>query len=471
MKEKLKNKKVIAGIITGIAIVVILVVFIFMNQSSLKLKNKEVTIEYGQQMSIDPKDYLDEDENIINKTTASIKEDVALEQGKDYYPVGEYTLVLTCDKESTEVKIIVRDTTAPEFKDFKDTIETVKDVKPEYAKLYLAEDLSKTEIIVDDSTVKYDTVGEYKATVKAVDEYKNDTSKEITVKVTEPTIKLDKSTSSLYVKETVVLKAEIIGKDKKAIFKSSNADIASVDENGKVTAKKKGTATITASANGKETSCKVTVKNAPSGAKTTTKKDSHGNSVTVVTPPKNNPSVNNSDYVKIKDYIPSLYIDLRYATSNNFTGQIIYDFNDAYLRYGTVKKLAKVQNELLSKGYSLKIWDAYRPFSAQKKLWNVVNDPRYVANPSKGPKSHNLGGTVDITIVKKNGSNIPMPTEFDDFSKKADRNYSDISDKEAINNVKLLENTMYKYGFTGYKNEWWDYSDTVSYSYVDFQPK
>ena len=281
--QSFANKKVIAGIIAGIVIIVVLVVF--MNQSSLKVKSKEVIVEYGQQLSLDPKDYLDEDEKIINKTTASIKEDVALEQGKDYYPVGEYTLVLTCDKESTEVKIIVKDTTAPEFKDFKDTVETVKDVKQEYAKLYTVEDLSKTEITVDDTNVKYDTVGEYKATIKATDTSKNETSKEITVKITEPTIKLDKTSANLYVKETVVLKAEIKGKEDKATFKSSNSNIASVDKDGKVTAKKKGTATITASANGKETSCKVTVKNAPSGAKTTTKKDSHGNSVTVVTPP------------------------------------------------------------------------------------------------------------------------------------------------------------------------------------------
>ena len=269
MKDKLKNKKVIAGIIAGIAIVVVLVVFVFINQSSLKVKSKEVTIEYGQQLSIDPKDYLDEDEKIINKTTASVKEDVAME-GKDYYPVGEYTLVLVCDKESTEVKIIVKDTTAPIFKDFKDTVETVKDVKPEYTKLYAADDLSQIEITVADENVKYDTVGEYKATVKATDEYKNVTDKEITVKVTEPVTKLNKTSLSLYVKETSVLDVEVKGKDK-AIFKSSNTDIVSVDENGKVTAKKSGTATITVSANGKEASCKVTVKAIPSGS-TTSKK-------------------------------------------------------------------------------------------------------------------------------------------------------------------------------------------------------
>lgn len=286
MKERLKNKKVIAGIAAIVVIAIALVVFVFMNQSSLKVKSKEVVIEYGNQISLKAEDYLDEDnEKVIKNTTASIKEDVALEQGKDYYPVGEYTLVLNYDKESTEVKIIVKDTTAPEFKDFKDTVETVKDVKPEFNKLYIAEDLSKTEIIVDDQNVKYDTVGEYKATVKATDTSKNEVSKEITVKVIEPTIKLDKSISSLYVKETVVLKVEIKGKEDKATYKSSDDTVATVDSNGKVTAKKKGTATITAEANGVKAECKITVKETPKGSNTTTKKDKNGNTVTVVTPP------------------------------------------------------------------------------------------------------------------------------------------------------------------------------------------
>lgn len=76
-----------------------------------------------------------------------------------------------------------------------------------------------------------------------------------------------------------------------------------------------------------------------------------------------------------------------YATENNFTGVRIYDFTDAYLRYGTVKKLANVQKELKEQGYSLKIWDAYRPFEAQQKLWEVYPDPNYVANPANGMKS------------------------------------------------------------------------------------
>lgn len=176
------------------------------------------------------------------------------------------------------------------------------------------------------------------------------------------------------------------------------------------------------------------------------------------------------EYVLVKKYMPDIYVELMYATENNFTGVRIYDFTDAYLRYGTVKKLANVQKELKEQGYSLKIWDAYRPFEAQQKLWEVYPDPNYVANPANGMKKHNLGGTVDITMVAADGSIISMPTEFDDFSLKADRDYSDIEDEEAVKNVMILQNAMGNNGFTGYQGEWWDYSDTVEYEAVDFRP-
>lgn len=176
------------------------------------------------------------------------------------------------------------------------------------------------------------------------------------------------------------------------------------------------------------------------------------------------------EYVIVKKYIPDIYVELRYATENNFTGVKIYDFTEAYLRYGTVKKLAQVQKELKQQGYSLKIWDAYRPFEAQQKLWEVYPDPNYVANPANGMKKHNLGGTVDITMVAADGTVISMPTEFDDFSLKADRDYYDIEDEEAVKNVMILQNAMENNGFTGYQGEWWDYSDTVEYEAVDFEP-
>lgn len=178
----------------------------------------------------------------------------------------------------------------------------------------------------------------------------------------------------------------------------------------------------------------------------------------------------NSDYVRVKDYIPDIYEDIRYATKDNFTHQIIYDFDEAYLRLGTTMKLKKVQEELKTSGYSLKIWDAYRPFSAQKYFWELIHDDEFVADPTNGPKTHNFGNVVDVTLVKEDGTMIAMPTEFDDFTSKASRNYSWLKG-EALEHVLLLEKTMEKHGFIGYEGEWWHYTDTDPYDYVDFNPK
>lgn len=66
-------------------------------------------------------------------------------------------------------------------------------------------------------------------------------------------------------------------------------------------------------------------------------------------------------FVRVLDYIPNLVVELRYATENNFTGQVIYSFSDAYLRYGTVCKIMQVQAELEAMGLGLKLWDGFRP--------------------------------------------------------------------------------------------------------------
>lgn len=176
-----------------------------------------------------------------------------------------------------------------------------------------------------------------------------------------------------------------------------------------------------------------------------------------------------TDFVKITDYIPDIVVDLKYATADNFTGTIIYDFKDAYLRYGTVKKLAVAQEKFKSMGYYIKIWDAYRPFAAQEKLWQVCPNPRYVANPANGMKAHNLGGTIDMTLVTFAGNEVEMPTAFDDFSLKADRDYSDVSET-AAENARMMEGVMTECGFRGYAGEWWDYSDTTAYEAYDFEP-
>lgn len=173
-----------------------------------------------------------------------------------------------------------------------------------------------------------------------------------------------------------------------------------------------------------------------------------------------------AELVNVADYIPGIYVDLKYATEDNFTGQVIYDFTEARLRYGTVKKLMAVQAELAEQGLALKIWDACRPTSAQFKLWEICPDSRYVANPNHSGSTHSRGNTVDITVVTADGGEIEMPTGFDDFTTKADRDYSDVTETAAAN-ARLLEDLMTAHGFKPYSAEWWHYTDTVSYDVVE----
>jgi D-alanyl-D-alanine dipeptidase len=173
--------------------------------------------------------------------------------------------------------------------------------------------------------------------------------------------------------------------------------------------------------------------------------------------------VADADFVRGSDYIPELHIDLKYAGSDNFTGETGYDFTEAYLRYGTVRKLQRVAAELAEQDYGLLLWDAFRPVGAQYRLWEAYPDPVYVADPYAGFSSHSLGNTVDVTLVRLGaGGPLPMPTEFDDFSPAADRDYSS-AEAEAAANALLLEETMLRHGFLPNPVEWWHYSDADAY--------
>lgn len=169
-----------------------------------------------------------------------------------------------------------------------------------------------------------------------------------------------------------------------------------------------------------------------------------------------------SDFVRVADYLPDISADLKYATADNFTGQVIYEFTDAYLRYGTVQKLSNVLEALEEQGYSLLIWDAFRPTAAQFRLWEVCPNPVYVANPERGFSSHSRGNTVDLTLVTLAGEPVEMPTGFDDFSPLADRDYSDVPEP-AASHAQLLEDVMTGCGFRPYAGEWWHFSDTDDY--------
>ncbi|MBE6942648.1 MAG: hypothetical protein E7453_00080 [Ruminococcaceae bacterium] len=180
-------------------------------------------------------------------------------------------------------------------------------------------------------------------------------------------------------------------------------------------------------------------------------------------PPAKPAGPDDKDFVLIMDYIPSAKVALPYATKHNFTGCRIYDFTDAYLRFGTVKKLQKVSDALQKQGIGLIIWDGFRPVTAQQKLWDVFPDPNYVSSPTTGRRTHCRGNTVDISLYDlETGKELTMPTEFDNFTPLADRDYSDCS-PEAAENAQLLEQLMEKHGFKPYFGEWWHFEDSKGY--------
>ena len=162
--------------------------------------------------------------------------------------------------------------------------------------------------------------------------------------------------------------------------------------------------------------------------------------------------------VEVKKVIPSLVLDIRYATTNNFTGQKLYDSNRSFLRRAVAEKLRSAQKEFNQAGLGLKLFDAYRPISVQKKMWAIYPDEDYVANPAKGSR-HNRGAAVDVMLIDlRDKKELLMPSGYDEFSEKAHRNYTNAPEQE-IHNRELLERIMEKHGFTGLPMEWWHFDD------------
>ncbi|WP_147202578.1 M15 family metallopeptidase [Segetibacter aerophilus] len=161
--------------------------------------------------------------------------------------------------------------------------------------------------------------------------------------------------------------------------------------------------------------------------------------------------------ILLQPFISQLVIDLKYATKNNFTGRVLYTEATAYARLPVAILLKKINEQLNKAGLGLKVYDAYRPYQVTKKMWKVVHDERYTANPTKG-SGHNRGAAVDVTLVKiSTGEELAMPTAFDDFSEKAHHGYNNLS-KEVLDNRALLKTTMEKFGFVSLSTEWWHYS-------------
>lgn len=166
---------------------------------------------------------------------------------------------------------------------------------------------------------------------------------------------------------------------------------------------------------------------------------------------------------------PNIRLDIRYATTNNFLKRQLYKEARCALRAGVAQKLSRVQEDLQKRGLGLKVYDCYRPLSVTAQMWEVLPDPRYVANPANGSR-HNRGAAVDLTLVDSQGAELPMPTEFDDFTDKAARDYpgNDVS-PEAQKNSQLLEEVMTKHGFDPLVTEWWhfDAADWQKFAILD----
>lgn len=180
---------------------------------------------------------------------------------------------------------------------------------------------------------------------------------------------------------------------------------------------------------------------------------------------KTNP---NNELVEIKKAIPSIVLDIRYATKNNFMKQVMYKQARAFARKPVVLQLKLIQDALAKKGYGLKIFDAYRPYAITMAFYEKASDKNFVANPAKGSK-HNRGCAVDLTIIDlKTGKDVPMPTPYDSFAPEAAPHFNELP-AEIIKNRDFLIATMQAHGFKVIYNEWWhfDFNGWQEYDLMD----
>ena len=143
-----------------------------------------------------------------------------------------------------------------------------------------------------------------------------------------------------------------------------------------------------------------------------------------------------------------------YATPDNFVGEALYPEPRIFLRRSAMERLSRVQSALESRGMGLMVFDGYRPWSVTRRMWEVIGDPDYVADPSKGSR-HNRGMAVDVTLVDGRGNRLPMPTDFDAFVPEA-RADAEVLEPMRTNRRVLIE-AMAAQGFRVLSSEWWHF--------------
>lgn len=183
-------------------------------------------------------------------------------------------------------------------------------------------------------------------------------------------------------------------------------------------------------------------------------------------PPRNKGFFNKPDLVEPVKMDPSIKLDIRYATDNNFMGEAFYESSRAFLQRPAAEALVRVSRKLKKLGYGLVIYDAYRPWYVTKMFWDATPDKQknFVANPSSGSR-HNRGCAVDVTLYDlKTGKQVDMVSGFDEFSERAYPGYPGRTSLRRWNRA-LLNNAMASEGFTVNPCEWWhfDYRDWEKY--------
>ncbi len=177
-------------------------------------------------------------------------------------------------------------------------------------------------------------------------------------------------------------------------------------------------------------------------------------------PVSKNPTFAAANLIEINEVDPSIIIDLQYKRATNIAKNPLYSQAfPALLRPETALRLKFANNLVKQHGLRLKVWDAYRPSSAQWKLYEASGrNDTFVANPKNAPSQHSCGTAIDITLVDASGAPVPMPTGFDAFTPQAS-SYFNHPDKNVANNLHILQTAMRKSGFHYLPAEWWHYID------------
>ena len=165
---------------------------------------------------------------------------------------------------------------------------------------------------------------------------------------------------------------------------------------------------------------------------------------------------NGTQLVSLLAVEPRPLFELRYASPYNFLGETLVPALEPRLRCPVALALQQVQRDLQRVGLGLKVWDAYRPLAVQQRMWDAIRDPRYVSDPAVNAGRHTRGTAVDLTLVDRRGRELPMPTDFDDFSEAAHVAAAGISAERAANAL-VLRRAMERRGFRAFATEWWHF--------------